>query len=179
MRSRVFLQFLLIFLISLCVILLSSTSFYTNIITGITLSNLRDAVDRTKYIDVSENGDVIQYVENIETDLSVFIEVYGKNPGDPNGVYTKPIYNKYSCDQYLNLNSNEKNTNSSSSFVGFADGEFKVDRDYADGSAVGKLTNSENSYEFYVLAAPSISGAYQVVAAVQYSTIEQLSLIHI
>ena len=173
MRSRVFLQFLLIFLISLCVILLSSTSFYTNIITGITLSNLRDAVDRTKYIDVSQNEDVIQYVEDIETELSVFIEVYGKNPGDPDGVYTKSVYNKYSCDQYLNMNSNEKKTNSSSSFVGFADGEFKVDRNYADGSAVGKLTNRENSYEFYVLAAPGISGAYQIVAAVQYSTIEQ------
>ena len=106
MRSRVFLQFLLIFLISLCVILLSSTSFYTNIITGITLSNLRDAVDRTKYIDVSQNEDVIQYVEDIETELSVFIEVYGKNPGDPDGVYTKSVYNKYSCDQYLNMNSN-------------------------------------------------------------------------
>ena len=47
MKAQVFLQFVLIFMVILCVILLTSTSLYTNIITGMTLSNLRDAVDVT------------------------------------------------------------------------------------------------------------------------------------
>ena len=52
-KSQVFLQFVLIFLVILCVILLTSASLYTNIITGITLSNLRDAIEVTKQVDVS------------------------------------------------------------------------------------------------------------------------------
>ena len=94
MKAQIFLQFLLIFLVILCVILLTSTSMYTNIITGMTLSNLRDAVEDITYVDVSELNTVISKVEEIERDHSVFIEVYGKNPGDKKGEYTQVIYSK-------------------------------------------------------------------------------------
>ena len=82
MKAQVFLQFVLIFMVILCVILLTSTSLYTNIITGMTLSNLRDAVDEVKLIDVTRTDNVTHSVEEIERKLSVFIEVYSKDPGD-------------------------------------------------------------------------------------------------
>lgn len=173
MKAQVFLQFVLIFMVILCVILLTSTSLYTNIITGMTLSNLRDAVEDVKKVDVSQGEEVIRNVENIERKLSVFIEVYGKNPGDKENEYTQVIYSKYSYDRFYNRNFEKLQTQEPASFVGFKDGNFDIDRDYADGSCIGKLTNPHNSYEFYVLASPGLTGAYQIVVAVPYSTIEQ------
>lgn len=173
MKAQVFLQFVLIFMVILCVILLTSTSLYTNIITGMTLSNLRDAVEDVKKVDVSQGEEVIHNVENIERKLSVFIEVYGKNPGDKENEYTQVIYSKYSYDRFYNRNFEKLQTQEPASFVGFKDGNFDIDRDYADGSYIGKLTNPHNSYEFYVLASPGLTGAYQIVVAVPYSTIEQ------
>ena len=173
MKAQVFLQFVLIFMVILCVILLTSTSLYTNIITGMTLSNLRDAVEDVKKVDVSQGEEVICNVENIERKLSVFIEVYGKNPGDKENEYTQVIYSKYSYDRFYNRNFEKLQTQEPASFVGFKDGNFDIDRDYADGSCIGKLTNPHNSYEFYVLASPGLTGAYQIVVAVPYSTIEQ------
>lgn len=173
MKAQVFLQFVLIFMVILCVILLTSTSLYTNIITGMTLSNLRDAVEDVKKVDVSQGEEVIRNVENIERKLSVFIEVYGKNPGDKENEYTQVIYSKYSYDRFYNRNFEKLQTQEPASFVGFKDGNFDIDRDYADGSYIGKLTNPHNSYEFYVLASPGLTGAYQIVVAVPYSTIEQ------
>lgn len=173
MKAQVFLQFVLIFMVILCVILLTSTSLYTNIITGMTLSNLRDAVEDVKKVDVSQGEEVIRNVENIERKLSVFIEVYGKNPGDKENEYTQVIYSKYSYDRFYNRNFEKLQAQKPASFVGFKDGNFDIDRDYADGSYIGKLTNPHNSYEFYVLASPGLTGAYQIVVAVPYSTIEQ------
>lgn len=173
MKAQIFLQFLLIFLVILCVILLTSTSMYTNIITGMTLSNLRDAVEDITYVDVSEPNTVISKVEEIERDHSVFIEVYGKNPSDKKGEYTQVIYSKLSYDRFYNRNSEETHKQEPSSFVGFLNGDFVVDKEYADGSFAGKLKNPNNSYEFYLLASPGMTGAYRIVAAIPYSTIEQ------
>lgn len=172
MRSQVFLQFLLIFLVILCVILLTSTSLYTNIITGMTLSNLRESIEITKKVDVSRS-DVIQCVEKIERDRSVFIEVYGKNPADKAGEYTKVIYTKYAYDRFYNNNTKTQQTNYPRPLVGYLNGNFEKDQSYNDGSVVGKLKNFENTYEYYALAAPGTSDSYLIVAAVQYSTIEQ------
>lgn len=173
MKAQIFLQFVLIFMVILCVILLTSTSLYTNIITGMTLSNLRDAVEEIKHVDVSQAENVTHSVEEIERKLSVFVEVYGKNPGDKNGEYTQVIYTKFAYDSFYNRNAEKGYTRNPTAFVGFNDGDFEHDRDYADGSYVGKLKNPNNSYEFYVLAAPGLTGAYRIVAAVPYSTIEQ------
>lgn len=173
MKAQVFLQFVLIFMVILCVILLTSTSLYTNIIIGMTLSNLRDAVEDVKKVDVSQDEEVIRNVENIERKLSVFIEVYGKNPGDKENEYTQVIYSKYSYDRFYNRNFEKLQMQEPASFVGFKDGNFHIDRDYADGSCIGKLKNPHNSYEFYVLASPGLTGAYQIIVAVPYSTIEQ------
>ena len=109
-KSQVFLQFVLIFLVILCVILLTSASLYTNIITGITLSNLRDAIEVTKQVDVSRS-DVIKCVEDIERERSVFIEIYGKNPGDKKGEYTQIIYTKYAYDSFYNRNKEVQQAN--------------------------------------------------------------------
>lgn len=91
MKAQVFLQFVLIFMVILCVILLTSTSLYTNIIIGMTLSNLRDAVDEVKLIDVTRTDNVTHSVEEIERKLSVFIEVYSKDPGDKDDEYSRII----------------------------------------------------------------------------------------
>ena len=173
MKAQIFLQFVLILLVILCVILLTSTSLYTNIITGMTLSNLRDAVDEIKLVDVSQGEKVTSYVENIEQRLTVYIEVFGKEPGDKDGEYSQVIYTKSAYDSFYDRNGGKHYTQKPSSFVGFKDGNFTVDRSYADGSYVGKLKNPNNLYEFYVLAAPSVTGAYQIVVAVPFSTIEQ------
>lgn len=171
-KSQVFLQFVLIFLVILCVILLTSASLYTNIITGITLSNLRDAIEVTKQVDVSRS-DVIKCVEDIERERSVFIEIYGKNPGDKKGEYTQIIYTKYAYDSFYNRNKEVQQANEPKALVGFLNGDFEIDQTYNDGSVVGKLKNQDNTYEYYALAAHGSTGAYQIVAAVQYSTIEQ------
>lgn len=173
MKAQVFLQFVLILMVVLCVILLTSTSLYTNIISGMMLSNLRDAVEEAKTVDVSKNENVIKIVEGIERKRSVFIEVYGKNPEDKDGEYNQIVYTKYSYDSFYDRNSGNKYTKKPTSFVGFNSGIFEADRTYADGSVVGKLKNPGNSYEFYVLAAPGLTGAYRIVAAVSYSLIEQ------
>ncbi len=138
-----------------------------------TLSNLRDAVDEIKFVDVSQGDMVTGNVENIERKLSVFVEVYGKNPGDKKGEYSQVIYTKSAYDSFYDRNGEKNYSQKPTSFVGFKDGDFVVDRSYADGSFVGKLKNPNNSYEFYVLAAPGLTGAYQIIAAVPYSTIEQ------
>ena len=173
MKAQIFLQFVLILLVILCVILLTSTSLYTNIITGMTLSNLRDAVDEVKLVDVSQGEKVTSCVENIEQRLTVYIEVFGKEPGDKDGEYSQVIYTKSAYDSFYDRNGGKHYTQKPSSFVGFKDGNFTVDRSYADGSYVGKLKNPNNLYEFYVLAAPSVTGAYQIVVAIPFSTIEQ------
>lgn len=100
MKAQVFLQFVLIFMVILCVILLTSTSLYTNIITGMTLSNLRDAVDEVKLIDVTRTDNVTHSVEEIERKLSVFIEVYSKDPGDKDDEYSRIIYTKFAYDSF-------------------------------------------------------------------------------
>lgn len=173
MKAQVFLQFLLIFLVVLCVILLTSTSMYTNIITGMTLSNLRDAVDEIVKVDVSQPDKVIANVENIEREHSVFVEVYGKNPGDKNNEYSQIIYAKSAYDRFYDRNNEKEHSQNATSFVGFLSGDFVSDKEYADGSFAGKLKNPNNSYEFYILASPSMTGAYRIIAAVPYSTIEQ------
>lgn len=172
MRTRVFLQFLLIFLVVLCVIFLTSTSLYVNIIKGLMVSNLRDAADLTKKLDVSAS-DVIPRVEKIEREYSVYIEVYSKEPGDKSGEYTQLIYGKYSYDTFYHRNDEETTKQEEVLFVGFRDGDFVADRSFSDGSCVGKLTNHANTYEYYALSTPSATGIYQIVVAVQYSTLEQ------
>lgn len=171
-KSQVFLQFLLIFLVILSVILLTSTSLYTNIITGMTLSNLRDAVEVTKHVDFSRS-DIIKCIEEIERERSVFIEIYGKNPGDKKGEYTQVVYTKYAYDHFYNRNNELQRNDKPRALVDFLNGEFEKDQNYNDDSFVGKLKNQNNTYEFYVLASPTSTGAYQIIAAVQYSTIEQ------
>ena len=170
-KSQVFLQFVVILLVILCVILLTSTTLYTNIITGMTLSNLRDAVEQIHDIDVY-NEDVIKNVEMIERDSSVFIEVYRKAPNDGDGEFSQIIYTKYSYDYYNNEHLGAHKVLESGPFVGFNSGEFVLDKTYSNGSFVGKLKNHNNSYEFYVLVAPGSTADYRVVAAVQFSTIE-------
>ena len=173
MKAQVFLQFVLIFMVILCVILLTSTSLYTNIITGMTLSNLRDAVDEVKLIDVTRTDNVTHSVEEIERKLSVFIEVYSKDPGDKDDEYSRIIYAKFAYDSFYDREGKRSYSQSTTSFVGFRDGIFEIDRKYGDGSYVGKLKNLNNTYEFYVLAAPGRKTSTQIVAAVPFSTIEQ------
>ena len=122
MKAQIFLQFVLILLVILCVILLTSTSLYTNIITGMTLSNLRDAVDEVKLVDVSQGEKVTSCVENIEQRLTVYIEVFGKEPGDKDGEYSQVIYTKSAYDSFYDRNGGKHYTQKPSSFVGFKDG---------------------------------------------------------
>lgn len=171
LKGQVFLQFILIFLIILCAILLTSNSLYTNIISGMTLSNLRDSVEVVKKIDTS-GSNVIQQVEEIEIKKSVFIEVYGKAPGDQAGEFSKRIYTKYAYDVFSNNDSQIIQHHEARAFINFNDNNFEVDRTYKDGSRVGKLKNESGSYEFYVLVSPGSSENYQIISAVRYSTIE-------
>ncbi len=171
LKGQVFLQFILIFMIILCAILLTSNSLYTNIISGMTLSNLRDAAEDVKKVDTSRS-DVIQKVKEIERDKSVFIEVYGKSPNDKAGEYSKKIYTKYAYDIFTNNNSETQQQHDAEAFVDFNNKKFEADRAYKDGSRVGKLKSRDGSYEFYVLVSPGITGSYEIVSAVQYSTIE-------
>ena len=117
-KGQVFLQFILIFLIILCAILLTSNSLYTNIISGMTLSNLRDSVEVVKKIDTS-GSDVIQQVEEIEINKSVFIEVYGKAPGDRAGEFSKRIYTKYAYDIFTNSDSQIIQHHEAKAFINF------------------------------------------------------------
>lgn len=171
MRSRIFLQFTLILMVILCVILLTSTTMYTNVVTSTTLSNLRKATMEIDKVDVSRD-DIILQVEAIERKHSVFIEVYGKTPGDKKGEYNECIYIKYSHDTFYRKNAEKKFVQEPIPLVGYRDGEFKADKTYSSGAAVGKLKNIYNTYEYYVYSTPSETGAYLLVAAVQYSTIE-------
>lgn len=136
MKAQVFLQFVLIFMVILCVILLTSISLYTNIITGMTLSNLRDAVDEVKLIDVTRTDNVTHSVEEIERKLSVFIEVYSKDPGDKDDEYSRIIYAKFAYDSFYDREGKRSYSQSTTSFVGFRDGIFEIDRKYGDGSYV-------------------------------------------
>lgn len=172
MRTRVFLQFLLIFLVVLSVIFLTSTSLYINIIKGLMVSNLRDAADLTKKINISA-GDVIPQIEKIEREHSVYIEVYGKEPNDKSGEYSQLIYGKSSYDIFYYKNDEIATKQEDVLFVGFLDGDFVADRSFSDGSCVGKLTNHANTYEYYALSSPGPTGIYQFVVAIQYSTLEQ------
>lgn len=170
-KGQVFLQFILIFMIILCSILLTSNSLYTNIISGMTLSNLRDSVESVKRIDKSRD-DVIQKVEEIERNKSVFIEIYGKAPGDKPEEYSERVYTKYAYDIYINNKSESKPHHEAEAFIDFDNDKFEVDRTYKDGSRVGKLKSENDSYDFYVLVSPGTSENFQIVSAVQYSIIE-------
>lgn len=172
MRTRVFLQFLLIFLVVLAVIFLTSTSLYVNVIKGLTVSNLRDAANLTKKIDISAD-DVIPQVEKIERMHSVYIEVYSKNPGDKANEYSQLVYGKSSYDYFYHRNKEYTTQQKPILFVGFRDGDFMVDRSFDDGSRVGKLINHANTYEYYVVSSPNETGVYNIVVAVPYSTLEQ------
>lgn len=173
MKAQVFLQFLLIFLVILCVIMLTSTSLYANVITGMTLSNLRDANEEIQNLDIFKGDEVINRVEEIERKHSVFVEVYGKNPSDKKGEYTQIIYTKTSYDSFYDRNKEQGHYQKPTSFVDFINGSFTTDKEYADGSFSGKLKNPNNSYEFYILSSPGLTGAYRIICAVPYSTIEQ------
>lgn len=172
LRTRVFLQGALIFLIILCVILLTSTSFYVNVVKAMMVSNLRDAAESVTTIDVS-SSEVIHNIENIERRRSVFIEIYSKEPGDEADEYSQIIYGKTSYDSFYHRNYEYTTKQEPNLFVGFKDGDFEVDSTYSDGSCVGKLTNHDNTYEYYALATKSSTDIYLIVVAVQYSNIEQ------
>lgn len=168
MNQSIFLQFMLILLVVICLVLFSSTSFYSTVLENQTHFLLIKTAQRLSEIDCNAPT-LIEELHNIERKNSHYASIYAK--ADENDTdYSKLIFSQYELSVY---DDGEQKVSQSSPLLNFNYKDFLrvADINEKDGIAVGDYVNPETDCEFCVVAKKSADGNNLYVAAIHSSIV--------
>ncbi len=169
-KTQVFVQFILIFLIIISVILFSSSSFYKSMIEILDMFTMRKATSELSETDIYDDS-ALDIITDIERRHGLFVEIYAKdNRSDEE--YTQPVYAK--CFHGI-LSGDTSSINFTEDFepiVNYAQSDFTLIQKYDDGSFAGISENTMTGSAHFVLATPDTNKDVIYITAINYSLID-------
>ncbi len=169
-KTQVFVQFVLIFLVIISIILFSSSSFYTSMIEILNMFTMKSATQELSEIDINDEN-ALHKIANLEIEHGLFFEIYAKD--EPNSEnYADPVYAK--CYHGI-LFGNTDDINYTEDFepiINYVNSDFELIQKYDDGASAGITTNKSTGVKNFVLVTPDSDKDVIYVVAMRYALIE-------
>ncbi len=169
-KTQVFVQFVLIFLVILSVILFSSSSFYTSMMQILNMFSMRNATEELSEIDMNSH-DALDLIADFEKRHGLFVEIYAKAERDSVD-YTEPVYAKCYHGVLWGNTEGIDFTEDFEPIVDYANADFEQLKFHNDGSSSGIAENKSTGVKHFVLATPDSNKEAIYVVAIRHALIE-------